>query len=302
MAKLPTVTIGIPALNEEANIGYLLMDIYKQDCSGFVVEQVIILSDGSTDNTVNLVNKLKKPNTIIMDNKVSRGVADGQNQILSRATSDVLVLLNADIRLPKTDFMEQLIAPILEHRADLTSPLMMEMQPRSFIEAVLAQSMKLKNILFANWKGGNNGYFCHGSVRAFSRRFYQDLHFSQSEGEDMYSYLTCINLGYKFKYVTGGFGAYRLPNNIHDHFKQSVRYYKYQNKFAQELDKELVSHELKIPRQVYVKAAVKALPTVLKAPVLTLSYLAIVSYMKARALFTVGANLWEASTTKDLYA
>ena len=48
----PTIEIGIPALNEEANIGYLIESLLKQDKSGYELKRILVSSDGSTDRTV----------------------------------------------------------------------------------------------------------------------------------------------------------------------------------------------------------------------------------------------------------
>ena len=298
MSKLPTVTIGIPAHNEEANIGLLLADLYKQDCSLFKLEKIIVSSDGSQDRTVQIVNSLKDSKTVLINNSQCKGVAVRQNQIINMTSSDVLVLLNADIRISKLDFIAKLITPIVSNIADLTSPYMVEMAPRSFIESVLELSARLKTILFESWRNGQNGYLCHGSVRAFSQRFYKHLRFKESEGEDMYSYLMCIKNNYIFRYVKDTYVIYRLPKTLYDHFKQSVRFFKYQVKFAHEFEKDLVKRELKIPLKVYIKATYKALPMVIRAPRLTLGYLLVVCLMKVRSVYSVKDNLWDAASTK----
>ncbi len=298
MKKLPTVTIGIPAHNEETNIGLLLRDVFEQDCSLFKLERIIVSSDGSRDRTVQVVNSLKNSKTVLIDNSQCKGVATRQNEIVKMTKSDVLVLLNADIRIPKLDFIANLIAPIVGKAADLTSPLMVERTPRSFIESILEISTRLKAILFESWRNGQNGYLCRGSVRAFSQRFYKRLKFKESEGEDMYSYLMCIQNNYSFRYVKAAYVTYRLPKTLHDHFKQSVRFFKYQVKFAREFDTDLVNRELKIPLSIYVKAAFKSLPIIIRAPRLALGYILIVCVMRIRSTYLVKDNLWDAVSTK----
>lgn len=57
MKKL-TVTIGIPAYNEEQNIGHLLVNIFNQSTSIAILDEIIIVSDGSTDNTIKAIKKI----------------------------------------------------------------------------------------------------------------------------------------------------------------------------------------------------------------------------------------------------
>jgi glycosyltransferase involved in cell wall biosynthesis len=48
MKKNMTVTIGIPAYNEAANITSLLMALLAQNTPNFKLESIIVASDGST--------------------------------------------------------------------------------------------------------------------------------------------------------------------------------------------------------------------------------------------------------------
>ena len=52
MSSKPTVTVGISAYNEEHAFPALLESLLKQSQTSFVFEKIIVVSDGSTDNTV----------------------------------------------------------------------------------------------------------------------------------------------------------------------------------------------------------------------------------------------------------
>ena len=52
MRKKLTVTIGIPAYNEEANVRNLLVSLLAQKETNFKLQEIIVVSDGSTDKTV----------------------------------------------------------------------------------------------------------------------------------------------------------------------------------------------------------------------------------------------------------
>ena len=55
----PTVTIGIPSYNEAQNIGQLLESLLKQVSNSYILEKIIVCSDGSTDDTEQVVKKLE---------------------------------------------------------------------------------------------------------------------------------------------------------------------------------------------------------------------------------------------------
>jgi glycosyltransferase involved in cell wall biosynthesis len=60
-----TVTIGIPAYNEEKSISNLLDSIIEQTQKDYVLEKVIVACDGCTDKTSEVVSEyVKKYNFI----------------------------------------------------------------------------------------------------------------------------------------------------------------------------------------------------------------------------------------------
>ena len=50
--KKLTVTIGIPAYNEQENISCLLRSIIKQKAWSYRLQSVVVVCDGSTDGTL----------------------------------------------------------------------------------------------------------------------------------------------------------------------------------------------------------------------------------------------------------
>src|SRR5438034_290913 len=133
--KHTTITIGIPAFNEEENIKMLINDILNQKPSDFIIEKIIINSDGSTDKTVEICKSIKNEKIVVFDNKERKGLATGQNNILQHTNSDILVLLNADTRINDEFFVKRLIGPIAMGKADMTAPAVTEAKPTSFFES-----------------------------------------------------------------------------------------------------------------------------------------------------------------------
>ena len=299
MKTKPTVTIGIPALNEGNNIGCLLSDILKQQTLNYTISKIIVSSDGSTDNTIAVARAIKFRHLEVIDNKDRRGVSARQNQIISHTNSDILVILNADIRILDPEFVSRLIQPIIDKKADLTSPSVREFSPRTFIESTLNIAMRLKTVLFETWRSGNNGYMCHGTARAFSKSFFSKLSFTADVGEDMYSYLECLRLRKVFKYVKDTAIWYRNPDNVSDQLKQSTRFIKCHADFSA-IDKyRSITGELHIPALVIVLALVRSLPVIVLHPIQTLAYLILTIYMRFRIKYLpfIG-DLWLTSSTK----
>lgn len=294
-----TITIGIPAFNEEANIGFLMEEILNQVTDNVAIEQIIVSSDGSTDNTIPILRKINDKRIIVLDNKDRKGQSYRQNQIITQCTSDVLILLNADIMLNDQKFIEKLVSPILYSKGDLVSSNLDILSSKKFIENVFAIGYKAKNYLFESLNNGKNLYTCHGAARAFSKRLYKTFRFKDSIGEDAYSYLYCIYNGYKYAYVNNATAYIRYASNIGDHNKQSIRFMESQNKFLKEFGTEFIQKNYHIPKKLI---AITGIQFVIKYPVYMFAYVAIQAYTR---MLNLGAHktqdTWEISkSSKNL--
>jgi hypothetical protein len=88
LVKLPSVSLVIPTLNEEANIGWVLQRVPAW------VEEVIVVDGGSKDRTVEVAKTLRPDVVVVTDLRKGKGVALRTG--FARATRDVIVMLDAD--------------------------------------------------------------------------------------------------------------------------------------------------------------------------------------------------------------
>ena len=136
MNKL-TLTIGIPAFNEEANIKGLILSIFEQEASTYSLEKLIVVVDACTDNTIDEILKIKNSKIKLFINKQRKGKAYGLNVIARETSTDILVHLDADILLKNKKTIENIIEPIVARGADLTSARVKEYWATSKFEEVL---------------------------------------------------------------------------------------------------------------------------------------------------------------------
>lgn len=296
MKKKKNITIGIPAFNEEINIGHLLKDIFSQECKGYIIKRVIVYSDGSTDSTTEVVKKIKNKKILLIDNRKRKGVAHGVNALLERANSEIFVLLNADIRITDRRFLEKIIDPIINAQADLSSCKIREVGPTTIVEKILYAGMSYKHHLFETFRNGQNLYTCHGPARAFSKRLYSNFRLKQSSAEDMYSYLFCVSRGYKYCYVKDTFVYYKLPDNLKDHEKQSVRFINAKTTMSDYFESRFVKREQYLPLGLHVKSIFLTLK---KYPVYMALYVGLFFYMKLVSIFKtkITHNGWPISVS-----
>ncbi|MBI4008653.1 glycosyltransferase [Candidatus Roizmanbacteria bacterium] len=280
--KLLSVTIGIPAYNEENNIGALLRSILKQSNASYELTNIIVASDGSSDKTVDEIKVIKRPKIKIIYGKNRRGTAFRQNQIIKQTTSDVLVLLNADILIRDNLFLEQLIKPI-HKKVDMVSCLMEPLPAKTFIGNLLNLSVKIKNDAFKIYKEGSNIYTCRGNARAFSRKLYTNIHFPRSVGEDAYSFLYCLYHGFQYYYTTDTKAYFRSPENLDDHKRQSIRFYNSQKLFLKEFGKPFVKSAYSYPPRILL---LPFLHYFIRYPLHLIMYVIILTFMKVKSIFS----------------
>ncbi len=110
------VSIVIPAYNEEKTIGELLKKVVDVDIP--IKKEVIIVNDGSTDNTEKIVQDfIKKYKNlqnldIILINKKNEGKGSALKLGISKSSGDIIIIQDADLEYDPNDYMK-LIKPIM---------------------------------------------------------------------------------------------------------------------------------------------------------------------------------------------
>jgi glycosyltransferase involved in cell wall biosynthesis len=111
---IPSLSVVVPALNEEGRLGSLLSDLAGQTREA---DETIVVDAGSEDGTVSVA---ERPGVRVLAG--SPPVANGRNLGGKSATGDVLIFLDADVRLPK-GFLEDFMAEFEGRRLDVACPL-----------------------------------------------------------------------------------------------------------------------------------------------------------------------------------
>jgi glycosyltransferase involved in cell wall biosynthesis len=88
----PTVSVLIPCYNAEKFIGETLESVFRQTWPKM---EVIVVDDGSSDNSANVVRRLRRP-TLTLIEQDNRGQTAALNVCLSRAVGDFVQYLDAD--------------------------------------------------------------------------------------------------------------------------------------------------------------------------------------------------------------
>ena len=106
------ITIGIPAFNEEKNIGKVIISLKK------ITNDIIVCDDGSTDLTREIAEGL---GVKVILHKKNMGYGEAIKSIFNEAKkneTDILVTFDADGQ-PRSDDIKNITKPIIEQQAEI---------------------------------------------------------------------------------------------------------------------------------------------------------------------------------------
>ena len=107
----PKISVIIPALNEEESIGQVLNDI-----PGEIVEEVIVVDNGSSDNTVTVSKGLGA--NVILEPLKGYGAACLRGISILKQDTDIVVFLDADYSDYPQD-LHTVVKPIIDDDAEM---------------------------------------------------------------------------------------------------------------------------------------------------------------------------------------
>lgn len=95
------LTVTLPAYNESENIESFLLEIENFLQSIFKIKNeynILVVNDGSTDNTHEILNELKKkiPDLSIITHDVNRGYRAAVQSCLENSSGDLVVVIDSD--------------------------------------------------------------------------------------------------------------------------------------------------------------------------------------------------------------
>jgi glycosyltransferase involved in cell wall biosynthesis len=108
------LSIVIPVFNEALTISTVM----ERVLSVALDKEIVLVDDGSSDGTAEIVDKLTAPSVKVIHQRVRQGKGAAVRAGIEHARGDVIVIQDADLEYDPRDFLK-LIVPITEDRADV---------------------------------------------------------------------------------------------------------------------------------------------------------------------------------------
>jgi glycosyltransferase involved in cell wall biosynthesis len=278
--KKVTVTIGIPAYNEENQIGKIIEDIYDQRQNNWVLKKIVIVDDGSYDDTVKVVKTFLDKKIMVVSHIKRNGKPFAINEIFKVSSTDIVIILDADIKLANQNTLNELIYGFKRTKIQLVSGSSFPEISNNFVTRILNTGVDIWNYARTHTKNSQM-YFCEGTIRAFSKKMYNKIKFPNTSADDVYPYLW-LNDPDKFAYVMGSKVYYKQPKSVKDLFLQQSRYFKSKRIQTHNFNSAIVSKYFVIKFKEKLTATIVVF---LKNPIWTLLYVLVIGFTKIFAIF-----------------
>ncbi|MFA9289406.1 MAG: glycosyltransferase family 2 protein [Weeksellaceae bacterium] len=281
--RKPSVTIGIVALNEEDNIEKMFQSLFTQKKETYTLDKILLISDGSTDDTVQIVKSLANPKVVVHEYRLRIGKSQHLNTLFQKSESDIIVLFDADILLANPVVIDNLIKPLI----DKPNTMYVGGNPQpiagtTLIEKAVNASFVAYDQIRTVHNNRNTPYGCDGRILALKKEFYKKVVVPEDMiANDNFMYFVCNKLGYDFEHVRDAIVYFRSPATLRDHLRQNKRFIAARKRMLRIFTPQTVAAAYAIPITYKFQYI---FPQLIKHPILALTIFIVNLYCLHRAL------------------
>lgn len=275
-----TVTVGIPAYNEELNIVNLLSSILFQKGGSFFLEKIIVVLDSCTDDTEKKAKAFAEKHTKIqiISNNQRKGKVKRLNQLYKLNKSDIFIQFDADIILASQYTIQKMVKTFLEENDTImVSAHEIPLKPDTFIGKAIYAGYEFWDRTRLSIKNYDHVQNHYGAATALRKSFVKKVQYPRDITDDRgYLYLSAKKYG-NFRYNIDAIIFYRPVSTIHDYLKLYDRsFFKNQSALAKHFSSEVYTWY-----HIPVKNKLKAVAiTFFKNPFYTILALLLNAYIR----------------------
>jgi len=219
-----TISVGIPAYNEEKNIAIVLKDILSQKQTGWELKEIFVYSDGSIDKTVKEAQAVISPLIKVISDEKRLGKTYRTQQFFDSAIGDILVMFDGDIKIESANTITSLVEAFkVNNKVVLVGGNTVACPPKNFFQRGVYSTFKVFYKSRLSIRKGNNLFACTGACIAIKNSFAKQVKFPEIKNQDTYLYFFCKTKKHEFAFVSQAIVYYKLPNTMSDYLKQIFR-------------------------------------------------------------------------------
>lgn len=211
--------VGITAYNEQVNIAHILGQIMRQKRENFILKKILVISDGSTDNTVQIVRALAQSNKYIhlIADPTNRGKQFRVNQIFSMAKYDALMAFDADIGLVGDRVIDRAVEVMMTDPASqLISVHQEPLKAKTLIGKIIHASFKMWDYVRLGVPGYQSVHNFYDSATLYRGTFARTLKIPETVTDGRtYQYIMAVRKN-GFRFIRDVYVTYWPPVTLRD--------------------------------------------------------------------------------------
>ena len=253
--KKISITIASVVYNREKRVATFLNALNLQNQEYIRIKKILLLSDGSTDRTIEEIKKHATRKVELIVGRKHLGTTKRLNEIFKQSTGDVLVLLDIDTVLKDKFVIENLVAPF-RYRKDvaLVGGNPKPLPPNTFLEGAAQNYYQARELLKRTINEGNNIYGLDKRIIALSKSFIEKVKIpSDLDTSDTFIYLKCKDENLEFVHQEQAIVWFRLPQSITDHIRDIRGVNNDTEKIKEKFSKDLIEQELNLTKSMQIK-------------------------------------------------
>ncbi|MBN1169281.1 glycosyltransferase [Candidatus Woesebacteria bacterium] len=275
MKRTVTVSVFIPAYNEERNIKNIIQQVLDQKQKYWRLKEIIVICDGSSDKTYAEAISIKNRKLRVVQGKSNLGKVARVNQVVKLFKGDLLVQLDADITLKDDSVITNLVKEFrVNPEVKLVGGNSKVFPPKNFFQRSINTSYEVYYRSRARINNGHNVFGCTGAILAMKKDFARRIKLPKELiVEDTFIYFLNKKYGFKFRHAKDAVVYFKMAGNLKDFLRQVFRSHPESLKFM--FDKyfgNAVREEYRRPKSFYLKNVMDVL---VEQPVNTLTMIAI---------------------------
>ena len=195
----------------------------SQNTTHFELAKIVVVLDGYEDEFSEYLSMYHNEKVKIFKNTNRKGKSHRLNQIFETSETDLVITLDTDIDFANENVLDNLVIPFLKNSSiGMVSGKSFPTTPNYFVEKVSLSSILIWEEIKSRSK--NPAFTAEGTIRCFCKALYKQLRFPNKSADDIYSYLACTHLGFKYFHQKKSIVNYKTPKSWVDFYRGQIRF------------------------------------------------------------------------------